>query len=155
VQTGEASSERHSQPASPRSERSKMKIPIFYEGSVRPVGEFNLDTKTFTRRLHSSRHFLKTPPAICFQDSIIKQIKDLGCQSIKVIDSDSGDFYEVDFTTFQEKSILVNRGYGLQCALPLNYWNSEYKRRRSKTLDIMQRHTETPIPGISQPALFQ
>jgi hypothetical protein len=132
-----------------------MKIPIFYEGSVRPIGTFNTDTLTFTRRLHSSRHFLRVPPAICFQDEVISQIKSLNCQRIRVIDLDCKDTYEIDFQTFWEKSFPINRGAGLQVALPLSSWISDYDHDHRKVVKPAKtiREPERVTPG--QLALFR
>jgi hypothetical protein len=83
----------------------------------------------FIKNLHSSRHFLRKPEAICFDIESIEKVVKLGAKLIKILDLDTGRIYEASIALLKEKGIHINRGFGDQIALPLRYWKCEERNR--------------------------
>lgn len=83
--------------------------------------------KTFIKNLHSTRHFLRKPPAIGFDEACIEKVVNLGATTIKIIDLDTAKTYEATIALVREKGIHIDRGYGPQLALPLQYWKCEQR----------------------------
>ncbi len=88
----------------------------------RMAGNFDPIDRTFTRKVHGSRHMLHEPPAWAMDESVFDTLDKLSCEFIQVIDMESGKVFEIDLETFREKSIKIDRGCGPQLALPLTYW---------------------------------
>ena len=78
----------------------------------------------FIKRVHSSKHFLRKPPAIAFDIDTLTQAQDLGAIKVKIIDLDTNTIYIASIELIFEKGFVFNRGYGIQIGLTLNYWNT-------------------------------
>lgn len=77
--------------------------------------------------IQGSKHFLRTPPAIAFDVFCINQAKKMNLKEIHVLDSETRTLYIVDMETFLAKSLQLNRGFGEQMALTMEYWKVEKK----------------------------
>lgn len=84
------------------------------------VGE--VKNSVFSKRVHSSRHFLKKPASIAFSIETIEQAKSKGATKVEITDLDTGKIYTVSMELLLEKGFEIDRGFGLQIALPLSYW---------------------------------
>lgn len=99
---------------------ARQRVPIRVGG--RTVGEVRGDI--FVKRVQASRHFLRTPPAICFDVSTLKDAERAGAQTVEVTDADTGRVYRASMGTMWAKGRSLNRGYGEQWRLDLRYWNT-------------------------------
>lgn len=87
------------------------------------VGE--VINNVFSKRVHSSRHFLRKPPSIAFDIETIEQAKSKGATEVEITDLDTGRIYRISLERLLEKGFKIDRGFGLQLALPLSYWQIE------------------------------
>ena len=79
----------------------------------------------FTKRVRSSRHFLRKPPAIALDIDTVEQALRLGATKVEVYDMESGMFYRAKIDLIFEKGFRFNRGFGDQIALCLSRWEIE------------------------------
>ena len=86
------------------------------------IGEYDSIDKVFFKKVRGSAHMLREPLAWAIDSVVVDTLDNLDCEEIQVTDRENGKEYVVEFATFQEKAIIVDRGYGEQKALPLNYW---------------------------------
>lgn len=77
---------------------------------------------TFHKRVNSSKHFLRKPPAIAFDERSILDAEKLGASKLMVHDKDTKRRYMASYKEFALNSFEVNRGFGKQQALPIAYW---------------------------------
>ena len=77
---------------------------------------------TFVKKVIASQHFLEKPPAICFDVSSLDDAEENGACHVKVIDKESSKVYRSTIKTVRERGLLIDRGYGIQFALPIKYW---------------------------------
>ena len=75
------------------------------------------------KRVHSSRHFLRTPPAIAFDAAILSKAAALGADRVEVEDLDTGAVYSALLASLQRHGFTLDRGAGRQIALALPAWN--------------------------------
>lgn len=87
------------------------------------AGNYDSIDRLFTKKVHGSRHMLHEPPAWAMDASVHTTLDMMDCDYIQVEDIETGKAYVVDFQTFSEKSIEIDRGCGRQLALPLSYWH--------------------------------
>lgn len=86
------------------------------------IGEIRDDV--FVKRVQGSRHLLKRPKAIAIDKGIVERIR-YEVNVIEVVDLESEVTYRTSMKQFLEKSIFIDRKYGEQLALPLQYWTKE------------------------------
>jgi hypothetical protein len=86
----------------------------------KPVG--TVEGQTFVKCVQASRHFLRTPPAIAIDSGVVRELKALGVQQVRVIDLESSKVYVAPLQYFDDHGITVNRGHGEQRALLLDQW---------------------------------
>lgn len=79
----------------------------------------------FIKKVHSTIHFLRKPPAICFGIESIDQVKQLNVSRIKIFDLDTGIIYRASFDKLLDLGFPVNRRFGEQIGLELKYWTKE------------------------------
>ena len=78
---------------------------------------------TLHKRVNSSKHFPRKPPAIAFDKDCIEKAKELGATKIMVHDIDTKKRFMANYKEFEENSIKLNRGFGEQLALPISMWS--------------------------------
>tara|TARA_R100001377_G_scaffold65994_1_gene41276 strand:+ start:7728 stop:8150 length:423 start_codon:yes stop_codon:yes gene_type:complete len=78
---------------------------------------------TLHKRVNSSKHFLRKPPAIAFDKDCIEKAKKLGAIKIMVHDLDTKKRFMANYKEFERHAIKLNRGFGEQLALPISMWN--------------------------------
>jgi len=100
----------------------------------------------FVKKVHSTKHFLHTPPAIAFDIDSLNQARNLGATRVKIIDLDTGVIYRVTIEVILKKGFLFNRGHGDQIGLPLKIWSCN---------KIQQPSLFDPIPPFNKDARFQ
>ncbi len=88
------------------------------------IGEVKGDL--FIKKVVGSFHFLFSPPAIA-NDLLALQTADrLGAKVCLVIDKQTKKRYYAPFSTIYAKGFKIDRGHGLQIALPMHHWSHEY-----------------------------
>ena len=75
------------------------------------------------KKVESSKHFLRTPPAICFDYEIYMKNKDK-IRGVKIFDKDTGKTYYVSNYFINEKGFFINRGFVKQIGVLLEFWNT-------------------------------
>lgn len=92
--------------------------PLYLDGKVVDTVTDNLVLQKHIR----PEHFLRSPPGICFAIEILERAVNEGVKSINVICKPKGLIYRCDLTIFMRSSFIIDRGFGVQRALPLKYW---------------------------------
>lgn len=85
------------------------------------VGKVSGDT--FLKSVDGSRHFLRVPPAICFDVQSLKDAEQAGAVYAEVTDRETSKVYRSSIRFVWEQGFKVNRGFGEQWALALKEWN--------------------------------
>jgi hypothetical protein len=98
--------------------KSSNSTPIRAGGHV--VGKVKGDT--FFKAVDGSRHFLRVPPAICFDEQSLKEAERAGAVHVAVTDRETGIAYRASIRLVWDSGFKVNRGFGNQIALPLDKW---------------------------------
>lgn len=80
---------------------------------------------TFKKRLRASRHFLRTPEAICFDTSTLLDAQRAGAMWAEVTDAESGRVYRASIHQILRRGFTLDRGHGIQVALPLDRWTRD------------------------------
>ena len=93
-------------------------VPIYV--GAKPVGRVTGDT--FYKIVQASKHFLRRPPAICFDVSSINDAQTAGAAEICVLDSESDTRYYARIGLLLERGFTINRGFGEQIALIMKWW---------------------------------
>jgi hypothetical protein len=101
---------------SPR--KSSSSTPIRACGHV--VGKVKGDT--FYKTIEGSRHFLRVPPAICFDEQSLREAERAGAVHVSVTDRETGKAYLASIRLVWDSGFKVNRGFGNQIALPFDKW---------------------------------
>jgi hypothetical protein len=99
-------------------QKSSSSIPIRAGGHV--VGKVKQDK--FIKTVDGSRHFLRVPPAICFDMKSLLDAERAGAVTVEVIDRETGRVYRATIQLVWDIGFKVSRGFGDQIALPFNLW---------------------------------
>lgn len=102
--------------------KSSGGIPIFTDDGRRGVcaGYLHADG-TFCKSIKTS-HILQKPQAIAIQSDVLQRLACQGCHTIDVTLLETGKVLKASLRSFGTHGIKLNRGYGLQVALPLSQW---------------------------------
>lgn len=92
----------------------------------------NKQNKTFGRiagtvlakDIEGSKHFLKKPPAICFDEQALEIAESMGVTDIVVYDKETGTEYRATMGQMRAKGLPLDRGYGKQVALLMGEWQT-------------------------------
>ena len=77
----------------------------------------------FLKRVRAGEHMLVSPPAwACDVVSMCAAVK-AGAKSVMVVDTETGDRYEASMDYWRRFGFKIDRGHGLQVALPLERWS--------------------------------
>jgi len=98
--------------------KSSNSTPIRAGGHV--VGKVERDT--FYKKVDGSRHFLRVPQAICFDEISLREAERAGAVHVVVTDRESGRAYHASIQHVWDNGFKVNRGFGNQIALPFDKW---------------------------------
>ncbi len=104
--------------------------PIFLGNKV--VG--HVVGNVFKKRLSKKIHFLRIPPAIANDTSVLKQAEMQGATIFQVIDKDTGDIYTAPIAKIWKLGIRINRGHGEQIYLELCHFDF-----KSASIPMQQR----------------
>ncbi len=89
--------------------------------NAKPVGV--VIGSTFYKKIRASKHMLRSPRAIAFDQSALRDATQAGATLARVIDRETGNAYTATLDRIREKGAPLSRGYGLQWYLTLDYWS--------------------------------
>ena len=112
--------------------------PIYRADGRAIVGRVEGDT--FYKRARSTVHLLRRPRAWACDVDALDQARAAGAEWVEVHDLDTGARYRVALVEFYRRGLRVDRGHGLQLALPLECW------------DVAGGRRSTARPGLDQAA---
>ena len=95
-----------------------IKKPIYVNGRV--IGIVSRDI--FIKRVRASKHFLRTPQAICLDVNSLEQAEQAGAVRVRVEDVESGIKFLASIEHIRMAGFEIDRGYGRQIALTLDGW---------------------------------
>lgn len=119
---------------------SEQGIPIYVGATI--VGRVRGDT--FYKRVHKG-HYLRYPPAICFDVSTLEDAKAAGATKAEIRDMDSGKEYIAPIALILEKGIPVSRGHGKQIGLVMNMWKEKGAPEEPKVVVAVSRGVTVEI----------
>ena len=96
-----------------------------YSHSGHVVAQVKTDrnkTRFLFKRIDQHKHCLKCPPSIAIDQTVLTQAKDLGAEYVLVMDKNTKETWRTSIATFEEHSLVVNRGHGRQLALCFIHW---------------------------------
>ncbi len=74
-----------------------------------------------TKRVDSSAHQLRKPPAWCVDSEHLDRLEAMGATGVLLID-EAGTEWRATVAAFRRYGVPINRGHGIQIALPLVCW---------------------------------
>lgn len=78
--------------------------------------------ETFYKTILGSKHLLRRPRAIAFDVSTLEDAEEAGARFVDVKDNETGTIYRTHIKMIWLHGFKLNRGFGDQQALPLEYW---------------------------------
>jgi hypothetical protein len=84
-----------------------------------------LENGILKRKASAQRHQLRKPPAWAFEENILREAERQGVTLVQVVDTDTGTTYTASVSRFWTHGVRIERGFGVQWALPLNQWHRE------------------------------
>lgn len=96
-------------------------IPIYRADGRVIVGRVEGDT--FKKRLRSTVHQLRQPPAWACDVDALDWARAAGASRVEIFDRDTGRIFSADLADFYRYGVRVTRGHGDQLALPLGRWS--------------------------------
>lgn len=100
---------------------SPATIPIYV--GRRAVGHVAGDV--FQKTIRGSVHMLRTPRAIAFDESTLRDAERAGARYVEVTDAETRKCYRAPLSLIWAKGFAVNRGHGEQRALVLAEFNRQ------------------------------
>ena len=111
--------------------------PIYRADGRAIVGRVEGDT--FYKRARSTVHMLRRPRRAWAADvDTLDQARAAGAEWVEVLDQDTGARYRVALVEFYRRGLRVDRGHGLQLALPLECWDVAGGRRSTARPGALQ-----------------
>ena len=96
---------------------------ILYSNNGRPVAKVR--NRILEKTVEQNRHQLKSPPAWALDESVFAEALGLGVESVEIKTRDTRRRYTVTASTFEKNCRTLDRGFGVQVFLPLNFWDVE------------------------------
>jgi hypothetical protein len=110
-------------------------IPVYDHG--REIGYIRGDV--LHRKMQGSRSILQKPPAIALGMEALRQAVHAEVKTVWIQDTESGLEYRADIWEFNSLHAFdLNRGYGEQRALPLQYWTITDPKHPEKQLSLLE-----------------
>ena len=117
--------------------RQSNSTPIYRADGRAIVGRVEGDT--FYKRARSTVHMLRRPRRAWAADvDTLDQARAAGAEWVEVLDQDTGARYRVALVEFYRRGLRVDRGHGLQLALPLECWDVAGGRRSTARPGALQ-----------------
>jgi hypothetical protein len=77
--------------------------------------------KKYIKQVHSE-HFMTTPPAIAIDKMVFVRSIQPNCDRIFILNVDTGEFYSTSVSNFSKNSFYLNRKFGDQYGMALEFW---------------------------------
>lgn len=77
----------------------------------------------FQKRVQGSRHFLRIPPSIANDESVLNTAENMGATYVSIFDTETGTVYESSIANIKEHGVWFDRGFGKQIGLAFKYWH--------------------------------
>lgn len=100
-------------------------------------GVLDTDTRTLSRRAHSTKHFLRRPAAIALDADSYDQHR-AQFDLVEVYDLDTQRTYRISARDFDAYRFVVDRGYGRQYAVCLNRWTVIDPHAKPEQLTLLE-----------------
>ena len=78
----------------------------------------------FEKRIHGSRHLLRSPRAICLDAQSLADAERAGALEVHVTDAETGITYRASTAQIRRFGFDLDRGFGAQIALTLPLWST-------------------------------
>jgi hypothetical protein len=92
-------------------------------GKVVAIIKTDLQGRPYSqKKVDSESHFLRKPPAIAYDATVIQQATKAGVVYHVVFDKHTGECWSAWHQTILDQGFELDRGYGRQIALDLKYW---------------------------------
>lgn len=105
----------------PRKKQLNNQATPVYRSDGRAVGR--VEGGVFRRVMRSTVHQLQRPPAWAADVDALDQARAAGASQVEIFDRDTGATYRAELAEFYRRGVRVDRGYGMQLALPLACWS--------------------------------
>ena len=77
--------------------------------------------KKYIKRIHKE-HLMEKPPAIAIDKDIFARFIQPQCDRIFILNMDSGEFYSSSVDNFTKNSFYLDRHFGGQLAMGMQFW---------------------------------
>jgi hypothetical protein len=104
--------------------------PIFV--GTKRVGE--VVDNTFVKRLRATEHFLRHPPAICFDEQTLFAAIKAKATTVQITDTETGHTFTATIKKIMDEGFQVERGHGRQVGLVLSGWVKDENPAQPKLL---------------------
>ena len=98
----------------------------FYGERGKIAGTFK-DGIYYSRR-SMKKHVLIILDAWGIDERILKQLKELDCKEVRILDTDSDEVYSATMKDFVADGIPKDFNHNKQVFLPIRYWKKEIKK---------------------------
>jgi len=102
-----------------RSKSQARSVPV-HAANGRVVGEVR--AAVFRKTARASRHMLRRPPAWALDIASLDEAEALGAVRVRILDIETGRLYLAPISLIRSDGFRLNRGYGQQVALALEFW---------------------------------
>lgn len=102
-------------------DQPKLPVRIYVKGQHQYKGYVH--GKTYHKRVHSSRHFLRDFEAIGISAACLREAERLGATEFEVLDLDKNKMYRTAFATMREHGFVRDFGHGEQLFLNFRWWS--------------------------------
>ncbi len=104
--------------------RRKRPAQLVYSADGRPVGSVRVfaNRRCQFKTVDAKHHQLHTPPAWCCDRVALDQAAAAGCTYVVLRERGSGRFWSARLDAFRTSGFTLDRGHGVQVALPLARW---------------------------------
>lgn len=74
------------------------------------IGSYNEEQKIYRKRVRFSKHFFRMRDSWGIDKSVSEELRQLGCEQIRILDEERNIIYAISFNDFYEKAILDKWG---------------------------------------------
>lgn len=85
----------------------------YYENGKR-IGWYKPEQKIYRKTVDKNKHLLKIMDAWGIQSTVIDELKDLGCEEIRIKETQEEEVYSIGFETFMYHAVERDFGAGKQ-----------------------------------------
>jgi hypothetical protein len=83
-----------------------------------------------------SKHMLRVPPSFAYDQFVLEQAEGYGVSYHVIKDKETNRVWSALHSDFEVHGIQLNRGFGVQIALPLSYWTEGSQPRKCEVIEL-------------------